>query len=368
MEDIAPELLEKMQKAFKEKLESRSKIKELFELIQTGKATYIDAEEYAYEVGNALAEVFGEALSSAVLPDGKMYFNIAERTVKELLEDDYHLVADAATVVQNALNKKAGLGIKAQTAPINDDRVDGIINKVSSAENYDEVAWVLDEPVKLFSQSVVEETMKANVDFQGKAGLCPKIIRKAEHKCCEWCSRLEGEYSYPDVPHDVYRRHERCRCTVDYDPGNGKKRQNVHTKQWQTGEERAKIEARKKVGVSGAGSESSAEREKRVKAENGLGLAERIANHPKMFQAYTPKGLKEALERDGYKVKPMSNGNLKDMPFEDGGGFKVNFGGDGILMYHPEARSHHGGAYYKVSTGKGGVRRYDTKGNEIEKD
>lgn len=27
---------------------------------------------------------------------------------------------------------------------------------------------------------------------------------------------------YPDVPPDVYRRHERCRCTVLYDPADGK--------------------------------------------------------------------------------------------------------------------------------------------------
>lgn len=84
-----------------------------------------------------------------------------------------------------------------------------------------------------------------------------------------------------------------------------------------------------------------------------------------MLQAYTPQGLKRALENKGYEVKPMSNGNFKGVPFEEGGGYKINFGGDGILMYHPEGRSHHGGAYYKISTGKGGTRRYDTKGNEI---
>ena len=66
--------------------------------------------------------------------------------------------------------------------------------------------------------------------------------------CCEWCRALAGTYSYPDVPKDVYRRHQRCRCTVDYYPGNGKI-QNVHSKQWNTQEERDRIEARKITGL-----------------------------------------------------------------------------------------------------------------------
>ena len=74
---------------------------------------------------------------------------------------------------------------------------------------------------------------KNYVNFQGRSGLTPKIFRKAERKCCDWCAQLAGEYDYPDVPDEVYQRHERCRCTVEYDPADGKrKRQNVHTKTW----------------------------------------------------------------------------------------------------------------------------------------
>lgn len=231
MEDIAPELLEQLRKRFSEKISINPKIRELHKRIQEGNATYVDAEEYAYLAGQALSQTFGEILSSAVLPDGRMYYNIADRVLRPLLEEDHALISDAAAMVQTALNQKANIGIKAQTAAVNSNRIDGIVNKVSSAEVFDDVAWVLDEPVKNFSTNVVTETLRANVEFQGKAGLRPRIIRKAERKCCEWCSQLEGEYDYPDVPDDIYRCHERCRCTVDYDPGSGR-RQNVWTKAW----------------------------------------------------------------------------------------------------------------------------------------
>lgn len=231
MEDIASELLEQIREDFTHRIQRNRKILSLYEAIQKGAATYQDVDVYAYEIGEALSQAFGKCLSSATLPDGRMYYNIAERVLRPLLEEDYTIVADAVRMVQTALNEKAGIGIKAQSASVNKDRIDGIINKVSNAEVFDDVAWVLDEPVKNFSMNVVDETLKRNVDFQGRSGLTPRIIRRAERKCCEWCSQLAGEYDYPDVPDEVYQRHERCRCTVEYDPGSGK-RQNVWTKKW----------------------------------------------------------------------------------------------------------------------------------------
>ena len=89
---------------------------------------------------------------------------------------------------------------------------------------------------------------KNYVNFQGRSGLTPKIIRKAERKCCDWCAQLAGEYDYPDIPDDVYRRHERCQCTVEYDPGEGR-RQNVHTRQWTDPDESDMIVKRQVIGL-----------------------------------------------------------------------------------------------------------------------
>lgn len=248
MEDIAPKLLEQLQEDFHSRVKKNKRLQSLLELINAGKATYSDAEEAAYEIGTALSQAFGNCLSSAVLPDRKMYFNIAQRVVRPLLEEDHQLITEMVVKVQEALNKKAKLGLKAQTVAANQDRMYGIVNKISEAASFDDVAWVLGDPVINFSQDVVDSILRENVNFQGKAGLRPKIIRKAEHKCCRWCSRLAGEYEYPMVPDDIYRRHERCRCTVDYDPGDGR-RQNVHTKQWTTPQDSDTLKARRTEGL-----------------------------------------------------------------------------------------------------------------------
>ena len=58
-----------------------------------------------------------------------------------------------AEQVQDALNSEAGIGIRAIKAPMNEDRVIGIVNKVAAAEAFDDVAFMLDEPVVNFAQA-----------------------------------------------------------------------------------------------------------------------------------------------------------------------------------------------------------------------
>ena len=343
MEDITPGLLEEIRADFTQRISLDAKIRAVYQKILGGGATYADAEDYAYQVGKALSQAFGKILTSEILPDSKLYFNIADRVFRPMLEEDHSVVSSAAVMVQTFLNEKSGIGIKPQTVPVNAERISGIVDKVSNAENFEDVAWVLDEPVKNFSMNVVDETIRENVEFQGKAGLSPRIIRKAEGKCCSWCANLEGVYDYPDLPDDVYRRHERCRCVVEYDPGDGR-RQNVHTKKWTEPGERDKIEVRKTVGVKT--------------------LPQELADKPARLASYTPQSLLDELKNAGFEVKPLKQGSLKDILYEDGGGFKVNFNDGGILQYHPEKGSHHDGAYYKISTGKGGKHRYGLDGKE----
>lgn len=179
-----------------------------------------------------------------------MYYEIAEQILNATLGNNYNLITDVTKQVQQSLNQSANVGIKAIVPELNQDRIDGLVNKVSSYDSYDDAAWVLDEPVKTFSQSIVDDSIKANAEFHSKCGMQPKIVRKIAGNCCEWCRNLAGSYTYPDdVPEDVYRRHQRCRCMVDYKTSDGKI-QNVHTKQWRTQEEYNKTEVRKRINKS----------------------------------------------------------------------------------------------------------------------
>lgn len=227
--DIVPELLELLQNDFRDKFNINKNITSLLKIINEGEPTYSEANDLSVETGDILAEVFQTNLSSDILPDGRMYYNIGKRTVEPMMIDNFNIISTNTIAVQEYLNKRAGLGIKAQLPLLNQDRIDGIIDRLDEAELFDDVKWVLGEPIINFSQAVVEDSIRENAEFHNKLGLKATITRTAETDACDWCKALEGKYQYPDVPKDVYRRHEYCRCVVEYDPGDGRK-QNMWTK------------------------------------------------------------------------------------------------------------------------------------------
>lgn len=230
MEEIASEILGNIEKTFAESIEKNAKILEIYAKIKTESATYEQANEFAIKAGEVLADAYEKNISKDDLPDGRMHREIAEAILNPTLKNDHDLIAAVTTEIQDCLNKSAHVGIKAIEPELNQDRIDGIIKKVSSYENFDDAKWILNEPVKTFSQSVVDDAIRKNAEFHSESGLRPKIARKIAGSCCEWCANLAGTYRYPDdVPDDVYKRHQRCRCTINYDPGDGKTR-NIYRK------------------------------------------------------------------------------------------------------------------------------------------
>lgn len=232
MEDVAPKLFDKIQKEFERNYLKNKKIDELKKKLVEGVASYKDGHAFAIEVGTILVSAFEKNLSSEVLPNGRLYYNIADRIIRPMLKQDFDLIAEYSTKMQAILNKKAKIGIKAIKPEMNEDKVQGIIDITSGKMYFDDIAYMLGEPIINFSQAIIDDTVKANADFQYKAGLSPKIRRISTGKCCEWCDELAGIYDYEEVSdtgNNVFRRHRSCRCLVEYDPGDGK-RQNVHTK------------------------------------------------------------------------------------------------------------------------------------------
>ncbi len=229
--DIVPDLLEKIKQDFFDNAEKSTELEKLLLLLKDGKATYQEAYQFATKIGGILSEVLQTNISSSILPDGKMHYNIAERILSEMLGENHKMVSGYSKQIQEVLNKDAGVGLKTVIAPINQNRIDGLVNRLSHESSFDEVSWILGAPVVNFSQNVVDNHIKINADFHYKSGLKPKIIRTTTGKCCDWCDKLAGVYFYPKVDKNVFRRHDRCDCTVEYYPGDGK-RQDVWSKRW----------------------------------------------------------------------------------------------------------------------------------------
>lgn len=227
--DVVPELIKEIQEDFDRQFWKNSTVVDVYGKIRSKIATYKEANEFAVQCGEMLAKSFKKYLTTDVLPEGRMWYNIATRILTPTLRKNYSLITDVTDAAQQIFNDKNGIGLKPITPAFNTNRLNGLIDKVSNAENYEEVEWVMDEPIVNFSQSIVDQAIKDNADFQYNAGLTPKIRRTVVGGCCEWCQGLAGTYDYPYVPKDVYRKHNRCRCTVEY--VSAEKKQNVWTKQ-----------------------------------------------------------------------------------------------------------------------------------------
>ena len=247
VEDIVPSLLKKIKSEFEGARLDSEVLKDLLSKLHHSKASYLDANQYAIEIGEILSKALGASLTNETLPDGKMYYNIAQRVLTDVLGRNHELVSDYTEQVQKNLNSEAKIGLTAQVPELNQDRIDGLVNRLASEESFDDVKWLLDDPIVNFSQSIVDDSIRKNAEFHHKVGLSPKIVRRVVGHPCKWCKSLEGSYNYPEIPKDIYRRHGNCRCTVDYHPGNGKK-QNVHTKKW-TDEKQKLVRKRSRIGI-----------------------------------------------------------------------------------------------------------------------
>lgn len=246
--DIVPELLKQIDEKFKSDNAESKLLKAVVEKLKSGTATYEDVNKLSIEIGTNLSKAINEFVTAESLPDGKMYFNISDRLMNHTLKNNYDIVSGYAEDVQKQLNKKANLHLKAQVPDFNQEKVKGIVERLANAENFDDISWILNEPLITFTQSIVDDSIQKNVEFQAKAGLQPRITRTVIGKPCKWCRNLAGSYLYSEAPKDVYRRHERCRCIVDYHPGDGR-RQNVWSKAWKDPKKDDKIRARKLISL-----------------------------------------------------------------------------------------------------------------------
>lgn len=110
MNDVSPAIYEKVNKRFEYLIARNEKIKRAEKRLKEGKATFADAYEYAQNLGYCLADAFS-LISDDDLPDGRMYYNIAEKAVKPFLERSAGMCEDYSNKVVKLLNEKAGLGL-----------------------------------------------------------------------------------------------------------------------------------------------------------------------------------------------------------------------------------------------------------------
>lgn len=237
VKDVVPELQDQIGTRFRSSILRDRTLQRVGKRIETGRADLSDAHAFAERLGFNLSDALVGTLTQENLPNGTLYYNIAERTVIPALENNYELVNEAAATIQKTIDQQVGIGLGSVRADFPLERIQNLIDKMTADDiTYEKVIRWLMEPIVNNSEAFADDYIRANADFRAKAGLRTKITRRVANNCCDWCAAMAGSWIYGSEPPDIYRRHEYCRCTVTYQ--SDKISQNVWSKRkWETPKE-----------------------------------------------------------------------------------------------------------------------------------
>ena len=199
---------------FKTKVDSDPKVQQYLKTIRSGKGTYVTANKLAVRVGEDL----GKVLKLHEPIDGISEWDYVDLIPKSL-GLNHQMIVDECKVVQENMNAKAGLGIKYKEPAFNMDRVNGLIAELSDNPEFTNISKSFYDQLVNFCENVVDDSIRDNAGVMFRAGIRTMVIRQAEFGGCQWCQDVAGSYDYNDVKesgNDVWRRHENCRCTIDY--------------------------------------------------------------------------------------------------------------------------------------------------------
>lgn len=213
--DVSQSILNAVAKDFEKKYSSSKEINKLLLKIEKGSASHIDSYQFAQKISDFLNYAIKKNMTGQTLPNGKLYYHIAESVLSPLLKNNHALVTNYAKDVQTMLNKKDDIPFKGRTAKVNTDRIEGICSEYSRADTFEDTTEELGASVENYTLSCVDDTILENVKFLNELGYHEVVERRAESGACKWCKSIEGTYDYSSgMETTVFRRHKRCKCVV----------------------------------------------------------------------------------------------------------------------------------------------------------
>ena len=130
-QDIATDLYARISAEFENKLKRDNEIKRFQKKLENNKSDLADVSLYARRLGELVSETLIETLDEEVLPNGIMYWNIAEKTILPLLKRVHQIVNESAIKAQKIQDAKAGIGINSIAAEFPEERAKALIQKIA---------------------------------------------------------------------------------------------------------------------------------------------------------------------------------------------------------------------------------------------
>lgn len=135
MKDIGLELQKSIETAFDERLAIDVVIKAIKLKVETGRATQRDITMLCKRMGEIASRVLIENIKPEMMPNDKMYWNIAEKAIKPLMIKIHGIVNKVAAEVVMAERKANGIHVKPIEPVFPKERIESLINNFVNAYN-----------------------------------------------------------------------------------------------------------------------------------------------------------------------------------------------------------------------------------------
>lgn len=366
------ELINKIYQEYNRALLRDERTRQISRAVQDGTATYAEAYELAESTGKIIGDIVYQNLEEVW---GTMSFEDATELIPRSLKENHDYVTSVTEQIEKTINEQAEVALKPLKPDFDNVKAREIASDVAEGVSKDKFLT----ECETFSRRTVDKSAQINAAAKEKAGLTVKVTRKYDDvglsngRTCTWCLARECEdASYSEAyANRAFERHDGCGCLIEYTNAKGEMTWQDAKGGWHEAPESGKIETRKEYGMN---DRRITPQERNIEAailnqakdRNSSTLVNAIIENHEALAEYSPRQMKQILEEAGHVVLPLSNGSQKGKLFEEGGGYKINFGGDGIFQYHPVEGSHHNGEYWKIQNGEIGVW-YDRTGKEIKR-
>lgn len=206
---------EDIKQVFIDTVNSDKTCQRLYSQIRSGDASYATGSKLAARIGEDLGKVL-----KRYAPETSVYEWDLDDLLPKSLGLDHQMVTTACEQIQEQMNRDAGFNIKYQQPKFDFDRVQGLITELKDhADNFADIEASFWDQLANFSQNIVDDSIRENAGFLMRSGIKTIVVRQPEAGACKWCEEQAGSYDYNEVKNygnDVWRRHENCRCTIDY--------------------------------------------------------------------------------------------------------------------------------------------------------
>lgn len=214
-------------------------IKDLYVKLDSGVASYQEAQELSSFLSNYLVSWLAKEYPS---DSGKILDALKDTNI---CKNFFAKIDDYTCSVQKAINESLNIGLNAvkptlKTKLINSD-------DVIATNNYDFDLNKFINAVELSANKRIDTIQQANAKFQDDAGFGVTVSRKYDGKglsdgrTCKWClERVGSNIPYKQaVSRGMFQRHEGCHCMIEYNNNGTKTRQYSKggRKSWEDKEE-----------------------------------------------------------------------------------------------------------------------------------